>query len=84
MLSRVLSGEQGTGIRLKHAEYLLFRGMTLFERALLHNCLFFVLLVYVHICRVHSLRDVQNPMKRGSCTHTIAGKSNVVPSFSTL
>lgn len=39
MLSRVLSGEQGTVISMKNAEYLLFRGMTLFEDVLLHNCL---------------------------------------------
>lgn len=54
MLSRVLSGEQGTVISMKNAEYLLFRGMTLFEDVLLHNCLI-VTLAYVNICRVHSL-----------------------------
>lgn len=50
MLSGVLSGNQGTVISMKHAEYLLFRGMTLFEDVLP----FFVMLAYVNICRVHS------------------------------
>lgn len=40
MLSRVLLGEQGQVISMKHAKYLLFSGMTLFEDVLLHNCLF--------------------------------------------
>lgn len=42
ILSRVLSGEQGTVISMKPTEYLLFRGMTLSEDVLLHNCLFFL------------------------------------------
>lgn len=33
---------------------------------------FFVILACANICRVHSPRDVENPMKSGSCIHTIA------------
>lgn len=72
ILWRVLSGEQGAVISMKHAEYLAFRGMTLCKDVLLHKRLFFVMLACVNICRVHSPRDVQNPMKSGSCIHTIA------------
>lgn len=60
MLYWVLPGEQGAVISMKHAEYLLFRGMTLFEDVLQHNRLFFVMLAYVNICRVHSPPDIQN------------------------
>lgn len=42
---------------------------------------FFVMPAYVNICRVHSLWDVQNPLKSGSCIHTIVGKSNVRRAF---
>lgn len=41
ILWRVLSGEQGAVISMKHAEYLVFRGMTLSEDVLLHKRLFF-------------------------------------------
>lgn len=45
---------------------------------------FFAVPAHVNVCTAHSLRHVQNPMKSGSCVHTVAGESNVVQSLPTI